>query len=274
MDRPSLASPAWCRRRQEIDRLVETDTRYSQICSALEGKVARAGWDTDVAAARRDLAAYGRSWFRIFRPAYRRAQATFRGVLTDPQPERLQDRLMILGDLIEGQNDLRLLESEAAAQLGSQAFGSCWNGAASDWASLSAICKWESDCRTANTDARFREILSRLPPTADLRAFLREVGGELRTAGVELRNLVGVLKLNLQSAFGVSELADVPLADISARLRQWHDQPESLSRWIAYRLRHDRAVLEGMSQLAVEIHDGRTAASEAVARFEWRTTPS
>ena len=268
MDQQSLASTAWSERHQHIEKLVEAGTQYAKIRSVLEGTVVERGWDTDLTAARYHLAAYGRSWFRFFHRAYRDAQAILRGILADQPPKKLEDRLAILDRLIQGRKARDSLASRPAHELGCQAFGSYWSGETSDWSALSAITRWETESREAKIDPQFRQVYSRLSSMPDVQPVLRQIGGDLKPVLAELKDLFASLKLNLQSAFGVPDLTAIPLSNLSVRLQQWQAQPESLSRWVAYYVRHGRAASEGMAELVAELQDGRTTASEATARCE------
>jgi len=268
MDRRSLGSTAWSDRRQQIDRLLEAGTQYAECRSRLDGVVAETGWDTNVAMARRNIAAYGRSWFRIFCGAYRRAQAILRGILVEPPPKALSERLGILDYLIQGQEARDFLESSVSTELGRDAFGTCWYGTESDWRALSAIAKWEAECREAKIDGRFRQICADLDVKPDVRQLLRQIGEDLKPLISELQELFTSLRLNLIAAFDVSSRLAVPLADLATRLHQWEEAPEDLSHWVAYHVQRCRIESEGMDALAAEIESGQTTASEAVARFE------
>ena len=268
LDRQALASPAWSERRREIDNLIAVGRQYAEILASLKGTVVEAGWGVDAAEARRGLAAHGQSWFRIFHGEYRAAEAALRGLLAGQPPQRLEDRLAILDRLSEGQKAKAFLESEPARELGRQAFGVYWGGPASDWAALSAINKWESECREAKIDARFREIYSRRQAMPDVQPSLRQIESDQGPALAELKDLFAALKLNLQTAFAVSAAAAVPWPDLCERLDQWRAQSEAISRWVAYYVRYRRLASEGMAELAAEIQDGRTTAAEAVCACE------
>lgn len=269
MDRRSLASPVWQQRRQHVDNLIEAGRQYSECRGQLDGIVIEeAGWDTDVTAARRNLAVHGRSWFRFFRRAFREAQVTLRGILVDKPPKKLQDRLAILDSLIQGQRVRDFIESSSAAELGREAFGSYWNGTTSDWIVLSTIAKWESECREVKIDPEFRAIHARLHDGSDIRTLLAQIGKDLKPVLKELTGLFKSVRLNLSVAFDSTGLHSIPLDDLAAKLRQWRAEPESLSRWVNYFVRRRRLESEGMSQLAAQIDDGQTTASEAVACCE------
>ncbi len=268
MDQRSLASSAWHERRQHIHNLLEAGKQWSECRSQLDGVVVEAGWDTDMTAARRNLAAHGRSWFRFFRASYREAQATLRGVLVEQPPKKLEDRLAIVDRLIQGKKARDFIDGGPAAESGREAFGSYWNGTASDWNALSAITQWESECREAEIDSEFRAVYARLNGRPDVKSPIAEIGKDLRPVVDELTDLFKSVCLNLNAAFGPDVLLSIGLADLGDRLRQWQADPESLSRWVNYFVRLRRIESEGMAQLAAQISCGRISASVAVACCE------
>ncbi len=264
MDRSSLATAVWNDCREQIEHLIDTGRRYNECRKELADVVVEAGWDTDVAAARRDLAAYGRRWLRIFYGAYRRARATLRGILKSDRPMALEARIGLLDRLLEGQRARDALQSAPLAALGREAFGSFWKGPQSDFSALASVAEWESECRKAGMDPRFREIYANLDGRANLRPLLDRLRHDLKPAASELRDLAGELQLNADAAFGTANLLRIPLSEFAGRLRQWLESPEALSRWVAYFGRHRHVVEAGLAELAAEIYGGRVTASEAI----------
>jgi len=268
MDRRSLGSRVWRDQRQQLDAMLHAGNEYVGCQRQLNGVVAEAGWETNVTTARRHLAAHGRSWFRIFRKPYREAQATLRGILVGEPSKSLDDRLALLDCLIRGQKAKEFLEGPVAHQIGGEAFGSRWNGPTSDWSALSAVRKWEGECVEAKIDARFRQIYANLDAQPDFKPLLHQIGSDLKPLVTELRDLMALVRLNLSAAFGATDVLAIPFAELSARLRQWQQAPEAVSRWVAYNGRRHRVDAEGMAELAAEIHAGHIPGSEAVASCE------
>ena len=268
MDRRSMASAVWAEKRQHIDTLLAMGRQYVDTRASLSGVIVETGWDTDVTAARRDLAAYGRSWFRIFRGAYRQARAVLRGILTHEPPKPLEQRLAVLDSLIQGQQARAFVRSSPANELGKTAFGTQWNGVESDWASLAAIAKWESGCRETKAAPDFRSIYALLPEIQSLSEPVGRIGEHLKPVLKELAELFGTMRLNLRTAFDCEDLLSVPLAVLAERMRRWEAEPESLSRRVAYQLRRRTLESKGLAELAADIHSGQTTPSEGIARFE------
>lgn len=266
MDRAALANAVWNENREHITALLEKGQMLAEQERGLNAIIVDAAWDADVSIARRNLAAYGRSWFRLFNSAYREAQATLRGILVDAPPKQLEQRLGILDNLIRAQK----LRAEIAADdaVGRQAFGNRWSGDRSDWEALAEISRWEADCRTEKLAPDFRDIFVRLRDVGALRQPLESIRAELKTSAGLLMTLLKTIKLNPQVAFGVADPLNIPLPELVARLHQWQQRPEELSHWVNYQARQRRLASEGMADLVRALHSGAVAISEAVAQFE------
>jgi len=133
---------------------------------------------------------------------------------------------------------------------------------------LSAITKWESECREGRINSEFRGIYARLNDSPDVKSLIAEIGKDIRPVVDELNDLFKSVCLNLNAAFATDTRLSIGLVDLRDRLRQWQADPESLSRWVNYFVRQRRVKSEGMAQLATQISSGQIAASVAVASCE------
>jgi very-short-patch-repair endonuclease len=266
MDCQALSGAAWQQRREAIDELLHAGQRLAALRQKLAGVVVDSAWEVDVAAARRDLAAHGRSWLRFFHRRYREAVATLRGILRQPPPRRYEDRLALLDDVIHAQRTIRLLRE--GDELGRQAFGKHWAGPNSDWDALWAISRWESDCRREGILPDIRATLAHCGDVPDCGPLLKRIAADLRPAAAELQQLVEALRLNVCAAFGVKDLLSVPCSHLAARFAEWREHRESLALWVRYHVRQRRLATEGLADLVEQIHSGALPAAEAVARFE------
>ena len=268
MDRVSLGSPAWEQQRTQINELISSGQQFDERQSALDGVVVDAAWDTELAATRRNLAAHGRSWFRILNRGYREAQATLRGILVEQPPKPLKEGLALVDDLIAAQKARREINSDASNAFGRQALGTYWSGENSDWSALRKISQWETECRDAKIDARFRQVLANLPEMPDVRGLLAHIREDLKAAVEEIKALIQSLNLDVAIAFQVRDLLSISLTHLAEKLRQWLASPEALSKWVAYFVRRQKLESLGMTALAAEVHAGETSTDEAVSRCE------
>ena len=268
MDRRAIGCPTWEHRRREIGELVERGEAVAESLAGLQCTLAEVAWRTDLSGARRSLATHGRSLFRWFRKDYRQSLASLRGILTSEMPSTLAERLKIVDEVIGVQDDLKALDQDPTlAQLGRDAFGDEWEGSKSDWNALAEVVRWDSDCQADRATWDHRGILSRLGRPDALKEPLRAVSAGLKPASVRLQELATFLCLDCSDMFGVDSLNAVPIGDLIGRLRLWQQHPESLSKWIGYRMRRRRLEETGLGAIVLGIQEGRIAASSAVDQF-------
>ena len=268
MDRRSIADDVWSTRRKDIDLLVENGLTLAARRKELDGVVAEVGWSTDVSAARRHLAAHGRSWFRLFYREYREGMATLRGILVQAAPKSLDDRIQIFDRLIEGQKSLKAVASnDANTDLGRRAFGSLWRGVDSDWDALKKITAWEQECRSSNLPAHFREAAARTDDTQLVEQGVRRVAQDLKPLVAELQQVFAQLRLDLAAAFGVKDHRAISLKSLQSRLEAWQASVEALSKWISYYQRWRKLDAAGLGPLAERLDEGRIGADETLDRF-------
>ena len=268
LDSNSLGHAVWVQQRNQIDELVQTGIRFAGLHDKLSEVVVESGWQTNLTATRRNLAAYGRSWFRFLNRNYREAQATLRGILIGESPRPLEERLAIVDELVAGQRAQREITADAATLLGQSAFGTFWNGENSDWTALSDILDWDTKCTTDRIHSNFRKILAALGEFPDVTSPLDQIRADLQAAVEALKTLFDDLKLDLQMAFDNKNLLNIALDGLSARLNDWSAASESLFQWTNYALRRNELEGLGLSDLMTQIYAGTTHVNEAVARFE------
>jgi very-short-patch-repair endonuclease len=268
MDRQSFADGVWDACRPEIERLVQAGGNLLECQTRLNGIVAEIGWATDVSQARIDLAAYGASWFRVFRRAYREAQARLRGILVTAPPRRLESRLSILDSLIAGQKSSQIIEDDMNRQIGSKAFGSCWHGLESDWPALSAIASWEAKTRSLNAPSFFRQTVAKIPDPAQVLPGISRFAAALNLVLQDVQSLFTLIALNIQTAFGVGEIRAIRLDALKLRLAVWSSNPESIAQWHSYRQQWRTLSVQGMAELADLVDGGMIEPGALVDAFK------
>lgn len=285
MDRRAMANSAWLEQREQITELVAVGARWAESRAKLTGQICDAGWETDVTTARRDLAAYGRSWFRFFNGAYRRAQAQLAGILNQAPPKLLADRVALLDALITAQQSQRTLNQDSWQRLGVEAFGKLWSGTTTNWESVSAVARWEAEMQAANLGVDFRKVEAGLADPGVLPKLVQAVAADLKPLMDELKDLFQSLKLDPLEAFGEADLRKLSLVELSQRLARWSEHPELLSSWVNYYARAARLVRDGFQAVVQRLHrgvlsPGVASASAELAHYEvlirdaWRQRPT
>lgn len=269
LDAAAFAHPVWDAGRADIATLVEAGARFASLRMELEPVVNDAAWSADVDAAQRDLREWGASIFRFLSIAFRRAQRTLRGLLRGQPPKPLAARLAILDGLIEARSMRKRIEN--LSEVGRTAFGGLWRGEDSDFSALTAIDHWDSQMAQSGVTAPgWRQIMQHTTDRAATLQVANELGAAIRTAEMALGAIVHSVQLDVASAFqgtgssGGSGVDGAPLEEIIKRLEAWRVDPEALAKWIAYRVRHQRACAAGMVELAARLYDGRIPPDSAL----------
>ncbi|MHB1559149.1 MAG: DUF3320 domain-containing protein [Isosphaeraceae bacterium] len=268
MDRTAIAGPVWHDRREEIAALVERGQSAAAGYQGLRDTWHDDAWRADLAGARLSLATHGRSILRWFRGDYRRTVATLRGLLRIGLPRSLAERLKLLDEAITIADGRKTLDDDpAVADLGQRAFGAAWKGSQSDWDALAKVVAWDAECRGLGAPWDHRAALARLDCPDALEAALGTISTKLKPVSARLQELAKWLSLDLPTAFGVVAPNAVPIDDWLGRLRRWQADPESLSKWIGYRMRRRRLEEAGLAAVVSAIDEGRIAIGSAVDQF-------
>ena len=279
MDRAAIADSVWESNRAEIAQIIAAGAKMSETRSRLASTLIDSAWTTDFSAARRDLAAHGEGLFRFLSSAYRRARNTLRGVLAAgaPLPRSNAERLALLDEVIAVQAAQKSIA--ASNEIGRRAFGQTWLGERSNWQALSALERWESECRNDPQMPRdFRQVASRIADPRPLTEAARNVQTACERAQAAASEIFTALQIDVPVAFaapapsataGAGQPIDhVGLADLGNRLDLWRKNPEGITKWIAYRQRDEQCRAAGMGEVCDRLRDGRIAPPQALDRFD------
>ncbi|MDQ0507346.1 DUF3320 domain-containing protein [Xanthobacter agilis] len=175
-------------------------------------------------------------------------------------PTSLNERILLLDKLIDGQTCARSLQEEDA--LGRCAFDQAWQGPNGDWDALQRAARWID----ANADIRL--LASRIadrPALADRASATEKCRSNLID---DIGQILADLRFDLSQGFGSRELGAIPIARLRARLSDWATNGEQLSKWVAYRDRADRGRLLGCGDVVDRLEDGRLKSGEVIPAFE------
>ena len=91
MDRKAFGDSCWAEATSQIEELVNKGKSLKNTSKDFEGVVADVAWDTDVTGTRKALAAHGKSPFKLFIPAYHRANSQLAGILATSASSAFDD---------------------------------------------------------------------------------------------------------------------------------------------------------------------------------------
>jgi very-short-patch-repair endonuclease len=267
IDGRALTSTTWENAREAIAELVANGKKLVSARASLQGRVAEAAWVADIAPIRLELVASGRSWLRFLRGSYRHAVRALRSLLIEPLPRPFDERLRIVDTLLAAQISRAHLEKERA--LGAEAFGSLYRGDGSNWDQLAAVETWERSREKRGVAPTFRTSLSgACERREELRSLANLIIQETNAIETELRDLFGLVKLDLGAAFEKTNLEEIEFGALCHCLDEWTAAPERAVEWIRYRIRSDEARRLRLDPLVERLYDGRLAPGAAVETLE------
>jgi very-short-patch-repair endonuclease len=270
VDTAALSSSVWTDSLAEITKLVETVSKLAATKSSLAGKVSPAAWTTDVSAARVAIAAYGRSWFRIFNGRYRAGIATLKGILTGPPPGSCEERLALLDTLLEAQLAEKAIKADAIhRRVGAAAFGNSWAGPDSDWDLLQSFLKWNAEATSSADDISPREALGKLSGREAASSAAGQTESALKILQKQVVELTSTLNLEMATAFEVENVEDVAFVDLRNRLSAWLEQPEALANWISYWHRSEQLPDAGLEEISLRVASGQLGPVSLLEQFHF-----
>lgn len=187
------------------------------------------------------------------------ADSIFEALMRAPQPDAAT-RVSALEQLASAQASRRALQKSDST--GQAAFGALWNGENSDWRNLSEIATWVS----ANSDIRLLAARASDPRVTAERAMLADRTGEEFVRS--FAELLGYLKADSLQLFGNAEMREVSLTAVTAKLEEWIENEEQLSKYAAYNGRALDAANAGLGAVVDRIEDGRVSTADVVPYFE------
>ncbi len=252
LDRQSISNSVWQERRTELYALLMMGFEWHSCYSQIKDIVSEIAWSIPLEETRRDLAGYGKYWFRWFIPAYWRARATVRGILKGPMPKGYQEKVHLVDLIIKGQRLRRELLESMFFQLGREAFGTLWRGLDSDWEALKEIADWEARGREKDILKNFRTILSRIADNESLEKTVETANALMSDITQVLKSILETLQFDVEFAFGERDIENVSMQEIIDRLDQWLENAstEQLQSWIDWWVRYKHLCDKGFEEVA------------------------
>lgn len=176
-DVSTLGATLWETGIERAGELAAAVQSHAEARSIIGDGLSDAGWNVDLAAERRILAAHGTGFFRLFSGEWRRAARTVRSYLTDPKAP-LDRQLAIL----DAQARVQVLSKkiEAEHSFGEAAFGNVWRGAGTPTEPLHALVEWMRSLKGLGAEPRI--VAGRSPDKLRLAALVGDLSARLADA--------------------------------------------------------------------------------------------
>lgn len=261
-DRAALVHPAWAGNVVGLERLVERGEARAAAMAAVGDSVFAPIWPADLGPIRTAVVTKGAKLLRFLDGDYKSKIALLRSYVSAPLPKSVVDRLALIDRVIEAQQARAAFDE--TKDLGT-AFGARWQEAESNWENLHAQTTW------AKERALTGPALARLAAASDMRAIARtsaDASRALSTFQAQFGELTQKLAVDVRRSLSSASLADASLATVDDRLAAWLNDPESLTRFIAFAARARDAASVGLGALMEAIYDGALDAKTLSLAFE------
>jgi len=247
------------------DSGIERAADLANAVKALEDARAEIGsalsdtaWNADLSDARRNLALYGASLFRIFNADWRSANNLVRSYQADPKAP-LQRRLGWLDALARGQAAQKLIREEDA--FGRSAFGSDWRADRTSSGPLLALVDWMRSLKGLGAEPRL--VVGRKPDRSRVGDLSKKLSIQLKAS----RRLTADLWDDLGNArkimFGDADAADA--ADLSAVSQACSNLAKAHAGYVAIAASQESS-LEARRQNLENLTSGQVARADLRAR--------
>lgn len=265
-DKAALCDPIWNADLQPLRKLVADGQRFAEARKEAEGKVIDAAWEKDFGNQREQIAAHGKSLFRILNGKYRAALADLRGIMKSGLPSQYADRLALIDLIIVGQQALRSLREGNST--GQSAFGILWKAENSDWAQFSTVIEWIAKQSEIGLGNDFRAMYAAVADTAATAELVKKLTDRLTAARESIQLIFDEVKVDLKVAFGIEEFKEVPLEALQVRLKTWIESITELPAWTSYALRSQQARTEGLGSLVDLLETGKIRTRDATDAYD------
>lgn len=262
-DRSALADTNW-RNPKALTALIDTGEALVRLRVEAQGALNDAGLTADYTAIREDVVTKGADLFRFLDGGFRRNMVLLRSYAKGALPQAPDDRLKLI-DLA-----LRLQKTEATfedTQSLATAFGRLWQDTGSDWDALRNIVNWRS---SHNLPAEAWPLYAALSDAgiAEADQARQTLYHALTDLKAVLDSIIALLDLDLNRAFGASDIGALPVPALDERLDAWLDDLESLSRYIAFASRGRQLSALGAESLVEALHTGELDGEDLMAAFD------
>lgn len=265
-DKDALCNPSWDADLEPLRELVAEGQKFAAALKQVENKVIDAAWEKDFSEQRQQVAAHGKSIFRIFNAKYRAAMGDIKGVLKAELPNAYTDRLEFIDGLIAGQQSLKKLRG--LDETGHAAFGTQWKKEKSDWAQFTVIIDWVAQQTQIGLGSSFRSMFAGISDPATTTKVVEQLSGRLALARETTQKLFAELSVDSKTSFGTGEFNEIKLETITNRLKACNESIHLLPAWTTYALRAQQARAEGMGSLVDVLENGKIPTKEVTDAFD------
>jgi hypothetical protein len=239
-----------------LDDLLRAGAQWALLREKHDAVLLPEAWDSDVLETRQVWNTTGRKFWRFFSPSYWKARGRIARLCRSKPPRTHGERLALLDAILEG-NRLRQSIKDSDS-LGSQLFGTLWQGETSDWSGLRGVAKTIRTLRGLVAEGALPAASLAAADPASARA-LEEQANRSESAGATAKSRLSESLDQLEFAPTEREkVLALPFDELRARLGGFSDRLVDLpilGNWNQLATRLAELGLEAVATLASDWPD-------------------
>lgn len=248
--------------------LLQRVEAMQQLRSSLSSELLEDALDMDWRDERREVSRHGGSLLRLLAGGYRKAIGRLRSVHRTGLPKDLEGRLGVLNRLVEYRAGVRQVERDAP--LGMEVLGRAWRAEETDVDSALPALRWiVRQAEALGSTSTLLQVVEGMPPASDLEAIAENLRNAVEAWMRVWGRIATLVDPDPLVAFGSSDIEDVGLAGLRARLVSWRTKPDSIEGWVRLGAAARYVSELGLDEIRHRIADGRLRPDGALPALQF-----
>lgn len=260
----------WLEQVNEIDKVIKAEMFCDQIVERYARTLLSSAWQADVEVARRDLARYGRHFWRFLSGRYRRASRVVADLCQGTPPKSFDERLAVFDAIMKVQRARRFLSEHEDIAI--SAWGESWQRQWRDLKALEAATSWMIDVHQKLAQGElppdFLETLMRHRTYRLAQEEPDQLLAALKAQANALRTAVASLELDEATRFPNASLATESFDVQLVTLEEWHAHADKLSAMVQFNHLAEALVEAGLANVLKTAISWDAASECLVTAFE------
>ncbi len=255
------------RHSRKLQQLFEDIEKEQAIRTNLEASIMPSAFDRDWSLEQREISKRKKSFFRWLSGSYRNSIKEMKKAAKD-LPKSTSDRLKLLDALIRHRSQAQEIDDQRA--LGELIVGPLWRGWKTDMAGALKSVRWINEqIELLGSSNALKKQIGNWPEAAKPDEFAGRLHDCARMVEERWKDVEHLCDLNIQQAFGENSIRSVPLAITMTRVSLWQRDPEGQDTWIRLQDTANAVSKRGLSELRVQLADGRLAPEHACRTYDY-----
>ena len=258
-----LSNPRWTKELDVLKDLLEKCKRLASLEDGVNAVFVEGAWSEEWTETRAQIAGYGRSLLRFMRGPYREAIRRFRGFRRTKLPDKYDDRVAAIDNLMECQR-LRAAIEGIPRDI-KRDLGEVWLGLAGSWPRLQELIHWLTEVKKLEPSVSIRNprLLGWSEDSKTWAAWLSQISHHVESQLESLGKSIELVDDQLTHSFDGNSLQ---IGELATRAKAWKESPHRYNEWPPVSAGLRRAIELTNSTFHARIYRGMVQPADLVNR--------